>query len=483
MRRLVLSVALLVIAAGAASAQSPTYDIVIRGGRVIDPESRLDAIRTIGIRGGRIAAITTGPLTGRRVIDARGLVVSPGFIDLHAHGQDDENYRVMAMDGVTTALELEVGTADVPKFYAEREGRALINFGAAASHIKARMMVLHDGGITRNTLLPLDSAGYVVATTEQVAAMRRFIDAGIDAGGLGVGMGLQYTPAATRFEVLEAFRSAASRKAPVFVHTRSWGDAEPGSSVESYLEVIGASAITGAPLHIVHLNSTSLANTPRTLAMIDDAQRRGLDVTTEAYPYVAGASELSSPLFDRFANGPDSLFNTLMLTRTGERLTRETFLLNRKIPGTTVIIFVNTPAMEAMAITSPLTAIASDGRIAGGKGHPRTAGTFARVLGHYVRETKDLTLMQAITKMTLMPARRLEGLAPVFRAKGRIKVGADADITIFDAATVIDRATYTEPALTSTGFRFVLVSGVPVVSNGALVSEVYPGRGARAPVR
>ena len=483
MRRLVLSVALAVLAARAVSAQSPAYDIVIRGGRVIDPESRLDAVRTIGIRGGRIAAITTGPLAGRRVIDARGLVVSPGFIDLHSHGQDDENYRIMAMDGVTTALELEAGTADVPKFYAEREGRALINFGAAASHIKARMTVLRDGGIARNTLLPLDSAGYVVATPEQIAAMRRFIDRGLDAGGLGVGMGLQYTPAATRFEVLEAFRSAASRNAPVFVHTRSWGDAEPGSSVESYLEVIGASAITGAPLHIVHLNSTSLANTPRTLTMIAEAQQRGLDVTTEAYPYVAGATELSSPLLDRYANGPDSVFGTLMLVRTGERLTRETFLLNRKNPGEQVILFVNTPAMEALAITSPLTAIASDGRIDRGKGHPRTAGTFARVLGHYVRETKDLTLMQAVTKMTLLPARRLERVAPVFRNKGRIRIGADADITIFDAATVIDRATYTEPALTSVGFRFVLVNGVPVVSNGALVSEVYPGRGARAPVR
>ena len=482
MRRLLRVLVAVAAASTAIGAQAAPYDLVLRGGRVLDPESGLDAVRSIGIRGGRIAAITTGALTGRRVIDARGLVVTPGFIDLHSHGQDDENYRVMAMDGVTTALELEAGTTDVATFYASREGRALINFGAAASHIKARMTVLHDAGIAANTLLPLDSAGYVVASPTQVAEMRRFIERGLDAGGLGVGMGLQYTPAATRFEVLEAFRSAASRKAPVFVHTRSWGDAEPGSSVESYLEVIGASAITGAPLHIVHLNSTSLTNTPRTLAMIAEAQQRGVDVTTEAYPYVAGATELSSPLLDRYVNAPDSVFRTLMLVRTGERLTRETFLLNRKNPGEKVILFVNTPEMEAMAITSPLTAIASDGRIEGGKGHPRTSGTFARVLGHYVRETHQLTLMQAVTKMTLMPARRLERLAPVFRTKGRLRVGADADISVFDAATVIDRATYTEPALPSTGFRFVLVNGVPVVSDGALVRDVFPGRGARAPV-
>jgi N-acyl-D-aspartate/D-glutamate deacylase len=468
-------------AAGPVNAQA-SFDIVIRGGRVIDPESRLDAIRDVGIRGGRIAAVSAARLRGQRTIDATGLVVSPGFIDLHAHGQDDENYRLFAVDGVTTALELEAGTADVPKFYADRVGKALINFGAATSHIKARMTVMRDGGIAANTLLPLDSAGYAPASDSQISAMRRFIDAGLAAGGLGVGMGLQYTPVATKYEVLEAFRSAARVRAPVFVHTRSWGATDPGSSVESVMEVIAASAISGAPVHIVHLNSVSLAATPRTLAIIADARSRGIDVTTEAYPYIAGMTELASPLLDRYANGPDSLFSTLMLARTGERLTRATFLANRK-PGEVVILFVNTPEMEAMAITSPLTAIASDGRVMQGVGHPRAAGTFARVLSHYVRDTKQLTLAEAIRKMTLLPAQRLEALAPVFRNKGRIRVGADADISIFDPATVADRSTYLKPATASVGFRHVLVNGVPVVANGEVLSNTFPGRGARAPVR
>ncbi len=463
------------------AAQAP-YDIVIRGGRVIDPESRLDAVRNVGIRGGRIAAISAAPLRGRQTIEARGLIVAPGFIDLHAHGQDDENYRLFALDGVTTALELEAGAADVPAFYAERDGKALINYGAAASHIKARMTVMHDGGVAARTLLPLDSAGYNVANEAQIAEMRRLIETGLSAGGLGVGMGLQYTPAATKYEVLEAFRSAARFRAPVFVHTRSWGATDPGSSVESYMEVIAASAISGAPVHIVHLNSTSIAATPRTLAMIADARARGLDVTAEAYPYIAGMTELASPLLDRYANGPDSLFSTLMLARTGERLTRTTFLANRK-PGEVVILFVNTPEMEAMAITSPLTAIASDGRVIQGVGHPRAAGTYARVLGHYVRETKQLSMTEAIRKMTLMPAQRLEALAPAFRNKGRIRVGADADIAVFDPATVSDRSTYLKPALASEGFRHVLVNGVPVVVDGAVQDGTYPGRGTRAPQR
>ena len=481
-RQLIACIAAVVLGASPAHAQAGAYDVVIRNGRVIDPESGLDAVRSIGIRNGRIAAVSTGALQGRQVIDARGLVVAPGFIDLHVHGQTDENYRVYAMDGVTTALELEVGVGDVPAFYSSHDGKSLINYGASASHIKARMAVMHDGGTARGTLLPLDSAGHNAASDLQIAEMRRQIEAGLAAGALGVGMGLEYTPAATRHEVLEVFRAAARYRVPVFVHTRATGISEPGSSIESYLEVIGASAITGAPVHIVHVNSTSLAATPRTLALIREAREHGLDVTTEAYPYAAGMTELASPLLDRFANGPDSMFARLMLVSTGERLTRATFAANRT-PGAMVILFLNTPEMEALAVTSPLTAIASDGFLANGKGHPRTAGTSGRVLGHYVRESGQLRLVEAIRKLALMPAQRLERNAPMFRNKGRIKVGADADITVFDPATVADRATYQQPALPSVGFRHVLVNGVPVVADGVLKDGVFPGRAARGPIR
>ena len=230
-----------------AMAQASPFDVVIRNGRVIDPESGLDAVRSIGIRNGKIASISPGALAGRATIDARGLVVAPGFIDLHAHGQNDENYRLLALDGVTTALELEVGTGDVPAFYSARQGTSLINYGASVGHLRARMAVLKDGGLARGTILPLDSAGHQVASDDEIAEVRRQIEQGLAAGGLGVGMGLEYTPAATRHEVLEAFRAAARYRAPVFVHTRATGSTEPGSSIESYLEVIGASAVTGAP--------------------------------------------------------------------------------------------------------------------------------------------------------------------------------------------------------------------------------------------
>ena len=150
--------------------------------------------------------------------------MAPGFIDLHVHGQDDENYRIYALDGVTTALELEVGTEDVPGFYAAREGKALINFGASAGHIRARMKVINDPS---PGLLPTGAGGREVATDAQIAEIRRRIEAGLAAGGLGEGMGLQYTPAASRYEVLEAFRAAARYHAPVFVHVRAFAATDP----------------------------------------------------------------------------------------------------------------------------------------------------------------------------------------------------------------------------------------------------------------
>lgn len=478
MRNALLALAILGSPNSAAMAQRAGFDVVISGGRVMDPESKLDAVRSIGIRGGKIVAISAGPLKGKTMIDAKGLVVAPGFIDLHAHGQDDENYRIFAMDGVTTALELEVGVADIPGFYAARTGTARINFGASVGHIPHRMAVMKDPGL----FLPVGAGGRDAATAEQIAEIKRRIDAGLAAGGVGVGFGLQYTPGASKFEVLEAFRAAAKYHAPAFVHTRSWGTTDPGSSVESYMEVIAASAITGAPLHIVHLNSSSLESTPATLALVAEARANGQDITAEAYPYSAGLTEISSPLLDRFVGGPDSMFAKLMLVSTGERLTRETFAAKR-VPGASVVLFLNTPEMEAMAMTSPLTAIASDGGLRQGKGHPRTAGTSGRTLGYYVRETKQIGLMDAIRKMALMPAVRLERVAPMFKNKGRIRVGADADITVFDPKTVIDKATYQQPALPSVGFRYVLVNGVPVVVDGALQDREFPGRPARGLVR
>jgi N-acyl-D-aspartate/D-glutamate deacylase len=474
-----LGVAALLAVTPAAHAQNPaaSYDVVIAGGRVIDPESGLDGVRWIGVQRGTITAISERPLDGRTVLDARGHVVAPGFIDLHAHGQDADNYRLFALDGVTTALEMEVGTEDVARWYADREGRVLINHGVSIGHPRVRMQLYRDPG----DLLPSGPGAHTRATPAEIAELRARIRRGLEQGALGVGFGLQYTPTATRWEVLEMFREAAAARAPAFVHVRAYGTNEPGGSVESFMEVIAAAAITGAPLHIVHLNSMSLGETPKTLQIVQEARARGLDVTTEAYPYSAGLTEIQTALLDQYEDAPDSVLRKLQWPVTGERLNRESFRRYRQ-QGGVVVMHLNTPEMEALAITSPLTAIASDGGLRNGVGHPRTAGTYARVLGHYVREGHALTLTDAIRKMALLPAQRLEQRAPAFRNKGRIRVGADADITVFDAGTVADRSTYAQPALPAAGFRHVLVNGTPVVRDGRIVDGVLPGRALRAPL-
>ncbi len=461
-----------------AFAQKTPYDLVVQGGRVMDPQSGLDAVRNIGITGGTIAIVSSEPLNGARLLDASGLVVAPGFVDLHSHGQDQENYRLKALDGVTTALELEIGVPDVGKFLAERRGKALIHFGATASHPFARVKAFGAALPSGAIVPPSSSATETAATDDQLQLMKDRLRKELDAGALGIGMGIAYTPGATRLEVIEIFRLAAQRGVPVFAHVRGAGRIEPGSSIEAISEVIAAAAISGASLHVVHINSSGLKDAPECLKLIEGARARGLDVTTEAYPYIAGMTAINSAIFNpgwREKFGID--YKDLQLVETGERLAKESFdRLHAATEPKLVLMFVNTDEMVDFVIPHPLVMIASDGHIEKGKGHPRGAGTYARILARYVRQQQRLTLMDALRKMSLMPAQRLEVSAPAARRKGRIQVGADADIVVFDPRTITDRATYESPSMPSAGMRYVLVSGTVVVNEGRLADNVAPGQ-------
>jgi len=453
----------------------------------MDPETGLDAVRSVGIRDGKIARISTEPLTGRRIIHASGLVVSPGFIDLHQHGQDIESQRVKAFDGVTSALELEIGAADVTQFLREKDGHSLIHYGTAASHAAARAAVfgapLAPSTAKTRPGIPeiLPKSGPATdqpATPEQIQAIKSRLRAELDAGGLAIGMGIQYTPGATRLEVLDMFRLAAERSVPVYVHARSTGRLEPGSSVESVSEVIGAAAISGASLHIVHINSSCLRDAPECLSMIEGARARGLDVTTEAYPYIAGMTSINSALFNPgWQEKLGISYNDLVLP-TGEHLTRERFdELHNSSTTQLVLIFSNTQAVVDQVIPHPLVMIASDGA----EGHPRNAGTYSRVIRQYVREKGSLTLMDAIRKMTLMPAQMLERSTPTARQKGRLQEGADADIAVFDPAVVTDRSTFEKPMEASAGLHYLLVGGTVLIDDSKMVPNVFPGRALLGP--
>ncbi len=466
----------------AAPLLAQTYDVVLSNGRAIDPETGLDAVRNVGINHGRIAKISAEPLQGLRTVDAKGLVIAPGFIDLHQHANDLEAQRLKAMDGVTTALEMEIGVPDVAAFLNDMRGHSLINYGTSASHPAARALAfgqalpLERPHADPDTVVLVPKSGTATndpATDQQIAAMEARLRSELRAGGLAIGMGIQYTPGATRHEVIDMFRLAAENRVPVYTHVRSIGRLEPGSSVEAISEVIGAAAITGASLHIVHINSSCAKDSLECLAMVEGARGRGLDVTTEAYPYIAGMTYINSALFNPgFREKFGIEYSDLVLPETGEKLTKERFEeLHASSKPQVVLIFLNTQAMVDKTIPNPLVMIASDGE----KSHPRNAGTYCRVLRMYVREQGTISLTDAIRKMSLMPAQMLERSTPAARLKGRLQEGADADLVVFDPATVTDRSTYANPKAPSEGMKYVMVSGHFVVDGGKPVENVYPG--------
>jgi N-acyl-D-aspartate/D-glutamate deacylase len=463
------------------------YDIVLEGGRVIDPETGLDAIRNVGIRDGKIARISADSLSGKRTLSVKNLVVAPGFIDLHQHGQELESQRVKAFDGVTTALEMEIGVPDVAQFLKSKDGKSLINYGTTASHVAARALIFGTPLSATSTNHPgipdiLPKSGPATndpATPDQIAKIQQRLRDELDAGGLGIGMGIQYTPGATRLEVIDMFRVAAERKLPVYTHMRSFGRIEPGSAIESVEEVIGAAAISGASLHIVHINSACLRDSLECISLVEGARARGLDVTTEAYPYIPGMTAINSALFNpgwKEKLGID--YANLVLAETGEHLTKERFEeLHNSSESRSVLVYANTQEIVDAVIPNPLIMIASDGA----PGHPRNAGTYSRVLAEYVREKKILTLVDALRKMTLMPAQMLERSTPAAHLKGRLQEGCDADVVVFDPQTIADRATFEKPMEPSVGVHYLLVAGTVLIEDGKMNPESFPGRALKSP--
>ncbi|MFF4777175.1 amidohydrolase family protein [Microtetraspora fusca] len=487
-----------------------THDLVLAGARVLDPETGHDAVANVGVTGATITAVSPGPLQGRETLDVSGLVLAPGWIDLHSHSHTIAGHRLQALDGVTTALDLEAGVAPVGESYdaAAAEGRPL-NYGFSASWAQARMTAVGDlppgGGLAAGLSHLGDPAWQREATPRRLDALFELIRADLAAGALGIGLLVGYAPRVAPEEYLAVAGLAAEAGVPTYTHARDLVEQTPDIPIDGATEVTRAAAATGAHMHYCHVNSTSLRQVDRVLALIEHVRAEGARVSTEAYPYGAGmtgigATFLAPELLGNRGMRPDSL----VYAPTGERVADAARLreLRAADPGGLVIVHFldeDVPADVAVmdrALLGEDTVIGSDAMPltwTGGERpdpmawplppravtHPRTAGTFSKVLRRYVRETGRLSLIEAVRRCSLLPARVLEESVPAMRRKGRVQTGCDADLVVFSPELVSDQATYADSTRPSTGYAHVLVGGRHVVRDGEPVLDALPGRAIR----
>ncbi len=482
----VLIAAIFVFTAIADGACGKDYDLAINNGRVIDPETGLDDIRHVGVKDGAIANISKRPLKGTQTIDARNLVVSPGFIDRNTYVLGPELFLLRAADGVTTTFNFEEGANDVPAAYAALEDKARINFGFSSSWGGARLATLSKTPPTMNKGIaelgdigPDEVAAIAKSSVseEQLATIIAIVEQGLKDGAPAVGMGLEYMPGATMTEVMEVFKLAAKYNRSVQIHLRDW---DRTSDYAYIYEPIAGALLSGAPIHISHLNSSAADYVERNLDQLDIAQQAGVAVTTECYPYTAGMNDIRAEMWADWREWPEERFHNYQWAETGERLTKDNFAEYREKGGLIIIHWMKEEWIDA-CIAHPETQIASDGGWDPNGGHPRDAATNTRVLGHYVREKGLLSLPAAIRKMTYLPAKSLETAAPQMARKGRIQKGMDADIVIFNPDTVSDRATYSEPKLAPVGINYVIVNGVMIKTPDGFIDGAAPGKAIRLP--
>lgn len=459
-----------------------TYDLVIQDGRVMDPDTGLDAVKTIGITDGQIATIGDNPLRGTTVIDAAGFIIAPGFIDIHAHSPTPLGVKYQALDGVTTQLDLEAGAFPIQDYGFMIDGRSPLNFGNSVSHLAVRTQVIE--GRSSPYLFTADGpmvpgAAFVKpASPADIDTMRALLNDGLDQGGIGIGVLLDYiSDAVSEEELRMIFEVAADRNAPVTVHVRR---GRPGDA-RGLTEVIALAEQTGAPLLICHITHSAMQALPNWLALIDAANARGANITTETLSYAAGGTSIGAAVFRR---DWQSIFNItyedVQWTATGEWLTETTFKsYQASDPGGMINHhYVSEDWIETalrwpgMMVSSDVTPAMSEDVLA----NPNLAGTFSRFIGHYARDREVVSLMDALAKSSLYQAQWLETVAPAFSRKGRIQIGMDADLVVFDLALIQAKADYGTPYQASEGIMSVIVDGVRVAQDGALIDGATPGQ-------
>ena len=451
-----------------------SFDVVIAGGRVIDPASGFDAVATVGISGSTVAAISTDAEAARMqagtTIDATGLVVSPGFIDILSYSPNGYGEWFKLADGVTTNLGMHgLDNLAANWFAAHPDGSSPVHFGGASDNAFVRQV---------HGLGPYDQAAG--ATLEAMLSDAR---ADLRNGFVGLHMQPEYTPGTTAEDLLAHASIAAEHGVPLCVHARYSDNLAPGTNLQAISELVSAARETGAHIHVEHINSTGGTGVmAEALGRISDAISEGLAMTACIYPYTFWATYLKSARYQDWQQKYGIGYGDLQVAGTAERLTEQTFA-DAYAANSLTAAFAMSPDDVELPLQTGFVMVGSDAILERShNNHPRSTGCFSRVLGHYVRERAVLDLPTALAKMTIQPARLLEGRCPDLQRKGRIGIGADADITVFDPAAVADRSTIANPAQESAGIQWVVVDGQLARTPDGFADAAPAGRGLRSDI-
>jgi N-acyl-D-glutamate deacylase len=420
---------------------------------------------------------------------------------------------MQAMQGVTTMLELESGVVPIADWYDHQSQKNLpINYGAAAGWTYARIATFTGTKPEATVKYFQDAQGLMdwkmnIATPEQQEQILKLVEQGLDEGALGIGINAGYAPGYGQKEYFALAKLAAERNVATFTHVRYASNMEPKSSFEAVKEVIANAAITGAHMHVCHINSTSLKDIHSTLALIDNAFENNINISVGAYPWGAASTVVGAAMFSG-EGWRERMGSTAENFQLGtKRMTEEQLNdYQKNSPGTFITWhFLDESNPEDLALLDasvlhPRILVESDemfwmfmdkhNHIINYDGdewplpkdtfsHPRSNGTFAKILRSYVRERKLMTMQEALRKMTLMPAQTLENFVPQMKKKGRLQEGMDADIVIFDPETISDVGTYIAPNQPAVGVQSLLVNGTQIIADSELILDASPGQPIR----